>query len=801
MSQETPTTIHGLKQKSFFKLPSFHPTKTYRKYNKRAFLGENNKALFIQTGAHSLIKTPTSPLKIKTPKYGDSTAEQVTFLKYKTKDEIISSTYCKFAERVLLIELNSRHRTYNLIVLDDALKHISSVKLIKGTFALSVIAYEAQSSILIVYNDFIESFSFSYGNKFLISNMSHESQGQNQRIESADTSLNESGLSRATTFGNSSGISGYSNSPYYFENINRPGMLILDHHETLVDIKLQPHLAKLWLCYHYKVVIYNLLTREIEKIFDMSVLTHKTQIHNLLLFSPMFCDKEKTLFVTSDLSGSMKIWSYHTNQDEPAGSLKMEGLLLSKSGTEFIDIELFNLQKEIPLILSQSETSLTLWDTISNEAISEISLQEPILPYPAKFPNQSCLLSDVDGIFLFYLDNEDLFGTFVEFDKVIDTLAIIESNTSKMASVYSEILNISRTIINQDDRNVYILETSPVCQCVNMVSNCDENLVGGDSNQSQNSRKLFTKLNSIKHSINWEILMTIDDASTIKIYDTSKYQENLLATHFIENTTTGILYEHIIELDYAIAYHQDRLNGDTEEAKKALSKPYCDSTNQIFGILGNDKGQISVINILTGRVQTSSKALENENYKIDEISISNRTIRDYQNMPFLSAFCKTSTKILLFKLYATVEECLVPQSQLELNFPPKLVEFCSYDQLAISITDTKNFSNIITFYDVRSNKRLDHKPEYDHIQEVSDVCSCPSLNIILTASLDGVITVWDSSSNGKFLARLVTNKKILEICIVATTGDIVFKSKANVLRKGGNDGSCVRTILLVFWGC
>ena len=310
MSQETPTTIHGLKQKSFFKLPSFHPTKTYRKYNKRAFLGENNKALFIQTGAHSLIKTPTSPLKIKTPKYGDSTAEQVTFLKYKTKDEIISSTYCKFAERVLLIELNSRHRTYNLIVLDDALKHISSVKLIKGTFALSVIAYEAQSSILIVYNDFIESFSFSYGNKFLISNMSHESQGQNQRIESADTSLNESGLSRATTFGNSSGISGYSNSPYYFENINRPGMLILDHHETLVDIKLQPHLAKLWLCYHYKVVIYNLLTREIEKIFDMSVLTHKTQIHNLLLFSPMFCDKEKTLFVTSDLSGSMKIWSY-----------------------------------------------------------------------------------------------------------------------------------------------------------------------------------------------------------------------------------------------------------------------------------------------------------------------------------------------------------------------------------------------------------------------------------------------------------------------------------------------------------
>ena len=97
-SQNTPLllqddmTVHGLKPCSFFKIPPLQTTKMYYKYNKRCFLTENGKALFIQTGVYTILKTQTLPLKQKTPKYGDSKTDEISFISYNTNsinDEII----------------------------------------------------------------------------------------------------------------------------------------------------------------------------------------------------------------------------------------------------------------------------------------------------------------------------------------------------------------------------------------------------------------------------------------------------------------------------------------------------------------------------------------------------------------------------------------------------------------------------------------------------------------------------------------------------------------------------------------
>lgn len=440
------TSRQGLQLCGEFQLPNHETSTTPRKYNTRAFLGEKGKSLFIWTGTSGIVKTPVIVLRNKRSK----TETEISYISYTTKDQIISVCYCNFADRVISLEYNSVNHNFNLVVLDDALTLVSTLKLHTGFglngMPVSCITYEAQNSILVFYEKNIEGFTFSYGNRFLMKN--------------SDT------------------------------DIGKQDLETLPNVQTLVDISLQQHLARVFLCYTNSIIVINLSDFTIVAKFENM---HNSQLDRVTVHPPSQCTLENTTFITADVTGSMKIWKMMKNsvsdQKYGEGDVKLEniGLLVSKTSVANTSMNLFNLQLESPHIITLSGSSLSIWDSLTESEISNVKLVKP------HFSEEACLVTDQFGVFVLYLNSEDLTGYFAKFNQICEPRIILESKSSQFYHFYSEPLNISRLTISESDRNIHLFS---------------EQFQISKISRSDYSNKIV----SLNHSIHWEMLTVLTEA-------------------------------------------------------------------------------------------------------------------------------------------------------------------------------------------------------------------------------------------------------------------------------------------------
>jgi len=673
---------HGLKLQSEFKLPEkSSPLPPSSNFIKKLFIGESKKSLFIWNSKHSIIKTPIDVLKTKhVPDSPLSTAV------YKTIDIIKAVIMVEFADRVIALEYSPQTYLYYLKVLESDLSQISSLKLNHASMPITALSLETQNTILVVYHNLIESFAFSYGNRFLVPSHDREN------------------------------------------TINIP------KNEKVTDMKLQTHLSRLFIAFPHSIYVVDL-----EKMNFLAKFTeplHKNPISNIVLFPASISKKEKTEIITSDITGSMKHWEIDFTQSTP--TISQKGLLIPVDGQNSDQLSIFGLQPDSPHLLSLQDGNLSTWDISAQQVVSNSKIGTNLKILDSEF------IIEETGVFLVLHTEDESRGYFIRFDALIDTSCIIDCRNSKIESVYCESLNLTRSF-SSDGKNLYLMASNG------------------------NLKEFDCQGNDLKlhHSILWEVLLVAEN-ETVRVFDTVNDSRLCTDTYELEKMSAFSLYEHLIDVDYAVEYSKER-----RKKCKLESKPRSDSVNELIAYVGFKTGFIYAIDPISGfeksRIKIGSEP-------IDSIKISNKIQKDYGSIPFMITSSNSSNIISIFKLYPSIKECLIPLSNVELLKPAKEISFQNSTTALIIQRNQETFTNAVTFFNVDTHTWIEHDPAFDHNDDICSVFAMPTLQIVATASVDGVIGIWDVTNDGKFLTRINTGYTIESVFINGSTGDLFFTS-------------------------
>ena len=502
-------------------------------------------------------------------------------------------------------------------------------------------------------------------------------------------------------------------------------------------MQLQTHLSRLFIAFPHSIYVVDL-----EKSTFLAKFTdrlHKNPISKIVLFPASISKKEKCEIITSDITGSMKHWEIDFTHTTP--TISQKGLLIPIDGQNSDQLSIFGLQPDSPHLLSLQDGTLSTWDISAQQIVSSLEIGHfKIL--------DSEFISDDNGVFVIFHTEDESRGCFVRFDALIDTSCIIDCKNSEMGSVYCESLNLTRSF-SLDGRNLYLMT-------------CEGNL------------KHFecpVEKAELHHSILWEVLL-VTERETVIVFDTVDDSKRCTKTYELENMTAFTLYEHLVDFDYAVEYSKER-----RSKCKLVSKPRPDSVNELIAYVGFKTGFIKAIDPVSGLEKSRMKISSDT---IDSIKMSHKIQRDYGSIPFLISSCKTSNVISIFKLYPSIKDCLVPLSNVELLQPAKQITFQNSSTALIIQRNQETFTNAVTFFNIDTQTWIEHDPAFDHNDDICSVCAMPTLQIVATASIDGVIGIWDVNNDGKFLTRINTGYTIESIFINGSTGDLFFTSSTGL---------------------
>ncbi|KAG1960440.1 WD repeat-containing protein [Pimephales promelas] len=200
--------------------------------------------------------------------------------------------------------------------------------------------------------------------------------------------------------------------------------------------------------------------------------------------------------------------------------------------------------------------------------------------------------------------------------------------------------------------------------------------------------------------------------------------------------------------------------------KPQKNKLLHDAKNRFLVILGHCGGCVSVLNMLSGKVQFRTSAHNNQNII---------SMQAHPNSGYLLTAGEDKA-LLVWRVFPCAQQCLSLHFSMLCDLPPISMALMG-TQLTLALQDPENDSYSLVQYSLKSQSRSDQQPNEEHHNKITGLCACYQLSVFASSSQDGTVRIWDMENRLLRILDLSANPECLAYCeggdlLLGITGDL-----------------------------
>ncbi|XP_059170361.1 WD repeat-containing protein 97-like isoform X2 [Physella acuta] len=126
--------------------------------------------------------------------------------------------------------------------------------------------------------------------------------------------------------------------------------------------------------------------------------------------------------------------------------------------------------------------------------------------------------------------------------------------------------------------------------------------------------------------------------------------------------------------------------------------------------------------------------------------------------------------IKIWRVYPFAEEALAPVLSFYCAHTPSHMSVVKTN-LCVAFQDISTATYSIVLYNLLDNSRNDHRPDDDHMDNITSLSSCPRMKIYASSSMDGTIHIWNH--NNVLIRLLKINTIPHSVAFCSSKGDLL----------------------------
>ncbi|KAK7176247.1 hypothetical protein R3I93_000492 [Phoxinus phoxinus] len=191
-----------------------------------------------------------------------------------------------------------------------------------------------------------------------------------------------------------------------------------------------------------------------------------------------------------------------------------------------------------------------------------------------------------------------------------------------------------------------------------------------------------------------------------------------------------------------------------------------DAKNRFLVILGHCGGCVSVLNMLSGKVQFRTSAHNNQNII---------SMQAHPNSGYLLTAGEDKA-LLVWRVFPCAQQCLSLHFSMLCDLPPILLALMG-TQLTLALQDPENDTYSLVQYSLENQSRSDQQPNEEHHNKITGLCACYQLSVFASSSQDGTVRIWDMENRLLRILELNAEPECLAYCeggdlLLGITGDL-----------------------------
>ncbi|XP_067416156.1 WD repeat-containing protein 97 [Emydura macquarii macquarii] len=230
-----------------------------------------------------------------------------------------------------------------------------------------------------------------------------------------------------------------------------------------------------------------------------------------------------------------------------------------------------------------------------------------------------------------------------------------------------------------------------------------------------------------------------------------------------------LLYSHVVEPEKAYAQWREIVEQKGDKKSWTQLPLRLQDKNRYLPVLGQEDGQLCVLQWFTGRVQYRVEAHGSERVT---------ALAAYpHDTCILSAGGDCTVKV--WRIFPYIDECLTLLRSFSCQQP--VVHMCLLGStLGAAVQDAASAAYSIVQYDLLAQSRQEHSPEDDPLDEITGLCCCPMLKLFASASRDGSVKVWNT--HNQLLRHLKLNTIPESLAFGNDCGDLLLGVEQHLCR-------------------
>ncbi|XP_067306393.1 WD repeat-containing protein 97 [Pseudorasbora parva] len=188
--------------------------------------------------------------------------------------------------------------------------------------------------------------------------------------------------------------------------------------------------------------------------------------------------------------------------------------------------------------------------------------------------------------------------------------------------------------------------------------------------------------------------------------------------------------------------------------------------NRFLVILGHCGGCLSVLNMLSGKVQFRTSAHNNQNIS---------SMQAYPSSGYLLTAGEDKS-LVVWRVFPCAQQCLSLHFSMLCDLPPILLALLG-TKLTFYLQDPENKTYSLVQYSLESQSRSDQQPNEEHHNKITGLCACYQLSVFASSSQDGTVRIWDMKNRLLRILELNAEPECLAYCeggdlLLGITGDL-----------------------------
>nr|XP_015209789.1 PREDICTED: WD repeat-containing protein KIAA1875-like isoform X1 [Lepisosteus oculatus]XP_015209790.1 PREDICTED: WD repeat-containing protein KIAA1875-like isoform X1 [Lepisosteus oculatus] len=230
-----------------------------------------------------------------------------------------------------------------------------------------------------------------------------------------------------------------------------------------------------------------------------------------------------------------------------------------------------------------------------------------------------------------------------------------------------------------------------------------------------------------------------------------------------------LVYSHITDPERALMHWRSLQENRGEKPKRKREGTQRDDKNRFLVVLGQERGFVTVLSWMTGKVQYRTPAH------------NGHTVTVLQASPATSQLISIGEDrcVLVWRVFPYAQECLNLHISLFCGQPPLHCTTLG-PLLALAFQEPDSATYSLTQFNLLTQQRTDHPPSQDPVDSITGLCACPRLKVFASSSKDGTIQIWDDEN--QLLRTLCLSAEPESLAFCGERGDLLLGIQGNLFR-------------------